>query len=82
MKIAKFYENIDWPLDPDNMTWVVIKQFLEQWKALMERKKEDVSLPPEAHKEFPSPQVAEIDGPLSREKSWGLQCPPFLRRFS
>jgi hypothetical protein len=46
MKIAKFYENIDRPLDPDNMTWVVTKPFLEQWKALMECKKEDFGLPP------------------------------------
>jgi hypothetical protein len=30
MKIAKFYENIDQTLDPENMTWVVIKRFLEQ----------------------------------------------------
>ena len=50
MKIAKFYKNIDWTLDPDNMTWVVIKHFLEQWKALMEHKKEDVSLSPKLTK--------------------------------
>jgi hypothetical protein len=30
IKIAKFYENIDRTLDPDNMTWVVIKCLLEQ----------------------------------------------------
>jgi hypothetical protein len=50
MKIAKFYENIDQTFDPDNMTWVVIKHFLEQWKALMECKKEDVGLPPKLTK--------------------------------
>jgi hypothetical protein len=32
MKIAKFYKNIDWTLDPDNMTWVVIKRFLDSGK--------------------------------------------------
>jgi hypothetical protein len=53
MKIAKFYENIDRTLDPDNMTWVVIKHFLEQWKALMEHKKEDVGLPPKLMKSSP-----------------------------
>jgi hypothetical protein len=53
MKIAKFYENINWPLDPDNMTWVVIKRFLEQWKELMERRKEDVGLPPKLTKSSP-----------------------------
>ncbi len=41
MLIAQFYDNIGCPLDPDNMLWPVIKRFLEQWKALMERKKAD-----------------------------------------
>jgi len=45
-KIAKFYEDVGRDLDPQNMTWLVIKRFLEQWKALMERKKEDFGLPP------------------------------------
>jgi hypothetical protein len=53
MKIAKFYEDINRTLDPDNMTWFVIKRFLEQWKALMERKKEDVGLPPKLMKSSP-----------------------------
>ncbi len=39
MLIAQFYDNVGHPLDPDNMLWPIIKQFLEQWKALMERKK-------------------------------------------
>ncbi len=39
MLIAKFYDDVGRPLDPDNMSWPVIKRFLEQWKALMERKK-------------------------------------------
>ncbi len=39
MLIAKFYDNVGHPLDPDNMLWIVIKPFLKQWKALMERKK-------------------------------------------
>ncbi len=30
MLIAQFYGNIGCPLDPDNMSWPVIKQFLEQ----------------------------------------------------
>ncbi len=41
MLIAKFYDNVGHPLDPDNMSWIIIKHFLEQWKALMERKKAD-----------------------------------------
>jgi hypothetical protein len=30
MKIARFYENIYWTLNPDNMACVVIKHFMEQ----------------------------------------------------
>jgi hypothetical protein len=48
--IAKFYDNVGHPLDPDNMLWIVIKQFLEQWKALMERKKADHGPPPKLTK--------------------------------
>jgi hypothetical protein len=32
LKIAKFYENVGHDLDPQNMTWLVIKCFLEQLK--------------------------------------------------
>jgi hypothetical protein len=52
-KIAKFYENVGRDLDPQNMTWLVIKRFLEQWKALMECKKEDFGLPPKLTKHHP-----------------------------
>jgi len=52
-KIAKFYENVGRNLDPQNMTWLVIKCFLEQWKALMEHKKEDFGLPPKLTKHYP-----------------------------
>jgi hypothetical protein len=45
-KIVKFYENVGRNLNPQNTTWPIIKCFLEQWKALMERKKEDFGLPP------------------------------------
>ena len=53
-KIAKFYENVGRDLDPQNMTWLIIKRFLEQWKALMERKKEDFGLPPKLTKHHPA----------------------------
>ncbi len=45
MLIAKFYNDVGHPLDPDNMSWIVIKHFLKQWKALMERKKADHGAP-------------------------------------
>jgi hypothetical protein len=43
--IAKFYDNVGHLLDPNNMLWPVIKRFLGQWKALMERKKADHGQP-------------------------------------
>ncbi len=45
MLIAKFYNNVGCPLDPDNMLRIVIKHFLEQWKALMDRKRADCGPP-------------------------------------
>jgi hypothetical protein len=50
MLIAKFYDNVGHPLDPDNMVWPAIKWFLEQWKALMERKKANHGQPPKLTK--------------------------------
>jgi len=35
------------------MTWLIIKRFLEQWKALMKHKKEDFGLPPKLTKHYP-----------------------------
>ena len=46
MLIVKFYDDVGRPLDPDNMAWPVIKCFLEQWRALMERKKAENGTPP------------------------------------
>jgi hypothetical protein len=51
--IAKFYENIERPCDPQNMTWPIIKLFLEQWKALMEPKTKDHGLLPKLTKNYP-----------------------------
>ncbi len=50
MLIAKFYNNVGCPLDPDNMSWIIIMRFLEQWKALMKRKKADHGPPPKLTK--------------------------------
>ena len=50
MIIVKFYDDVGRPLDPDNMAWPVIKRFLEQWKALMERKKAENGTPPKISK--------------------------------
>ncbi len=58
-KIAKFYENIGHDLDPQNMTWLVIKRFLEQWKALMECMKDNFGLPPKHTKHYPVHKMME-----------------------
>ncbi len=50
MLIVKFYDNVGHPLDPENMLWIIIKRFLEQWKALMKRKKADHGAPPKLTK--------------------------------
>jgi hypothetical protein len=80
MKIAKFYENIDRTLDPNNMTWVVIKRFQEQWKALMEHKKEDVGLPPKLLKSSPVHKWLESMG-LYLGKKVGIRNAHFLTLF-
>ena len=50
MLIVKFYDDVGRPLDPNNMAWPVIKRFLEQWKALMERKRAEIGTPPKLTK--------------------------------
>ncbi len=51
-KMAKFYETIGHPLDPDNMSWVVIKNFLEQHNALKDRKSSEETAIPKITKNF------------------------------
>ena len=50
MLIVKFYNDVGRPLDSANMAWPVIKRFLEQWKALMERMKTANGTPPKISK--------------------------------
>jgi hypothetical protein len=50
MITVKFYDDVGRPLDPDNMAWPVIKGFLEQWEALVERKKVEIGTPPKITK--------------------------------
>jgi hypothetical protein len=51
-KMAKFYETIGCPLDPDNMSWVVIKNFLEQHNVLKDRKSSEETAIPKITKNF------------------------------
>jgi hypothetical protein len=60
LKIAKFYESLDQDLDPENMTWLVIKHFLDQWKVLMECKKEDHGHSPKLTKSCPAYKWLEL----------------------
>ena len=39
-----FFKTLSHPLDPSNMTWTVIKNFLEQHKALKERESLDLRM--------------------------------------
>ena len=71
MLIAKFYDDVGHPLDPANMAWPVIKCFLEQWKALMERKKAEIGTPPQDHEESSGTQVDGCIHPSPNPKSWG-----------
>jgi hypothetical protein len=74
------------------MTWLVIKCFLEQWKALMERKKEDFGLPPKLTKHYPVHKWMElmvlylgqwefVTLPLHMWFGPGQLCPPFPLLF-
>jgi hypothetical protein len=40
-----YYILVGRPMEAANMMWLVIKNFVEQWKALMEKKKADNGLP-------------------------------------
>ena len=51
-KMAKFYKTIGCPLDPDNMSWVVIKNFLEQHNALKDQKSSEETAIPKITKNF------------------------------
>ena len=76
-KIAKFYENVGRNLDPQNMTWLVIKHFLEQWKALIEHKKEYFGLPPKLTKHYPVHKLIE-SMVLNLEQKVGVRNAPLV----
>jgi hypothetical protein len=70
MLIVKFYDDVGRPLDPDNMAWPVIKRFLEQWKALMERKKAEIGTPPKRS------TSGLIHSPFTSLRRLGYAMPP------
>ena len=46
-----YYILVGRPMEATDMMWPVIKNFVEQWKALMEKKKADIGLPPKLTKD-------------------------------
>ena len=45
-KMVLYYILVGRPMEATDMMWPVIKNFVKQWKALMEKKKADIGLPP------------------------------------
>ena len=50
-KMVLYYILVGRPMEAADMMWPVIKNFVEQWKALMEKKKADIGLPPKLTKD-------------------------------
>ena len=49
--LVLYYILVGRTLEPADMQWPVIKNFVEQWKALMEKKKADIGIPPKLTKD-------------------------------
>ena len=60
--IAWYYESVGCVLHPGNMECPVIMQFLEQWKALKEKKEAEAGLPPKLQKDKPVHKWLKIFG--------------------
>ena len=50
-KMVLYYLLVGCTMETANLMWPVIKNFVEQWKALMEKKKADIGLPPKLLKD-------------------------------
>ena len=49
--LVLYYILVGRTLEPADMQWPVIKNFVEQWKALKEKKKADIGIPPKLTKD-------------------------------
>jgi len=49
--LVLYYIRVGRTLEPADMQWPVIKNFVEQWKALKEKKKADIGIPPKLTKD-------------------------------
>jgi len=50
-KMVLYYILVGRPMEAAGMMWLVTKNFVEQWKALMEKKKADIGSPPKLTKD-------------------------------
>jgi len=50
-KMVLYYNLVGRPMEAADMMWPVIKNFVEQWKAMMEKKKASIGLPPKLTKD-------------------------------
>jgi hypothetical protein len=50
-KMVLYYLLVGRTMEPADLMWPVIKNFVEQWKALMEKMKADIGLPPKLSKD-------------------------------
>ncbi len=49
--IVLYYKMVGHTIEPGDLLWPVVKNFVEQWKDLMEKKDADVGLPPRLTKD-------------------------------
>ncbi len=49
--IVLYYKMVGRMIEPGDLLWPVVKNFVEQWKALMEKKDADVGQPPSLTKD-------------------------------
>ena len=49
--IVLYYKMIGRTIEPGDLLWLVVKNFVEQWKALMEKKDAEVGQPPRLSKD-------------------------------
>ena len=71
--IAKFYENINHNLDSENMTWLVSKNFLDQWKNWYSTRREDHG-PPKLTKSSLVHKLLESMNHYLRKKFGLMKC--------
>ena len=50
-KIVLYYKLVRRTIEPGDFLWPVVNNFVEQWKALMEKKEAEVGLPPRLTKD-------------------------------